>query len=193
MRDYEAYRRTQIEDGKLFQDFVVDVAWQAGLAIAQYASKTYQLAVGESRGGIEIKHDKRYRDTGNLCIETAEKARPRPGSYALSGIMREDHWLYAIGNYDIVFFFASNLLRALYQSPGNKDGFRYRRYETPTSQGFLLPKRDAAKYAALILTPNAAGKVDQTVVDLEQLAKELHDAVNADPKQLTLFASGSES
>jgi hypothetical protein len=181
MRNYEAYRRTQIEDGKLFQDFVVDVAWQAGLAIAQYASKTYQLAVGESRGGVEIKHDKRYRETGNLCIEVAEKARPRPGPYVPSGIMRDDHWLYAIGNYDTVFFFASNLLRALHKAS------RYRTYQTETSQGFLLPDGEAKKYAALILTPNGEGKVDQTIADLEQMAKELHKAVNANPDQLTLF------
>ena len=181
MRDYEAYRRTQIEDGKIFQDFVVDVAWQAGLAIAQYASKTYQLAIGESRGGVEIKHDKRYRETGNLCIEVAEKARPRPGPYVPSGIMRKDHWLYAIGDYDIIFFFPSNLLRALHAAS------RYRKYETPTSQGFLLPDTDGRKYVALLLTPNSSGKVDQTITDLEKLARELHRTVNANPNQLSLF------
>ena len=79
---YEEYRQVQIEDGVRFQDFVVDLAWQAGLVIAQYASKTYQLAIGESRSGVEIKYDKRRAETGNLCIEVAEKARPRPGPYA---------------------------------------------------------------------------------------------------------------
>lgn len=178
---YEDYRRTQIEDGKLYQDFVVDVAWQAGLAIAQYSSRTYQLAVGESRGGVEIKHDKRYKETGNLCIEVAEKARPRPGAYAKSGVMREDHWLYAIGDYDIIYFFASNLLRALFQAK------RYREYETPTSQGFLIPEADAQKYAALVLKPDASGKVDRLTHNLEAMAKQLYAIAQSNPSQLTLF------
>jgi len=183
MNDYEKYREAQIADGKLYQDFVVDVAWQAGIAIAQYASKTYQLTIGESRGGVEIKHDKRYAETGNLYIEFAEKKQPRPGPYAPSGIKREDHWLYVIGNYDIVFFFAKNLLRALFAS----SKYSHKENKTKTSLGFLLPDNDARKYAALILTPNASGKIEQTTAELEQLAKQLHEAVKADPKQMTLF------
>ena len=39
---YQQYRKTKIESGLLYQDFVVDVAWQTiGLAIVQYASKAY--------------------------------------------------------------------------------------------------------------------------------------------------------
>lgn len=184
---YEDYRRTQIEDGRLYQDFVVDVAWKAGLVFAQYSSRAYQIAVGESRGGIEIKHDKRFKETGNLCIETAEKARPRPGPYATSGIYRDDHWLYAIGDYDIIFLFPSKFLRALHTAPGNVDGLRYRRYQTDTSQGFLIPEADARKYAAKILQPNASGTVDQLTNDLEALARELYALANATPSQLTLF------
>lgn len=187
MSDYEAYRRTQIEDGKLFQDFVVDIAWQAGLVIAQYSSKTYQLSVGESRSGVEIKHDKKRQGTKNLCIEVAEKARPRPGAYAPAGIMRDDHWLFAIGDYDIVYFFANSLLRALSAAKNGAGSVRYRRYETATSQGFLLPESDGAKYAALILRPDASGKVAERVTDLERLAAALHATVLKDPKQLTLF------
>jgi len=187
---YEEYRRTQIEDGVLFQDFVVDVAWQAGLAIAQYASKTYQLAVGESRTGIEIKHDKRRKETGNLCIETAEKARPRPGAYASSGIMREGHWLYAIGDYNVVYFFPNNFLRALFAATNGNGGPKYRRYQTETSQGFLIPETEGVKYAALVLRPDAEGKVASVVGDLERLARELHEALHANSRQLSLLDLG---
>ena len=100
--------------------------------------------------------------------------------------MRDGHWLYAIGDYDIIFFFATNLLRALYAATSN-GRHRYRRYETPTSQGFLLPEPDAAKYAALILRPDASGKVDERVATLEDLAKNLHAVILENPAQLRLF------
>ena len=150
---YEAYRKAQLEDGLLYQDFIVSVAWQAGIAIVQYASKTYQLKVGESRGGFEIKHDKKMATSGNLYIETAEKARPRPGDYAPSGIMREGHWMYVIGDYDVVFFLPNNLLRGLFKQKLASGKPLYSRTQTETSQGFLLPKRNAEKYAALTLRP----------------------------------------
>jgi len=97
---YDQYRQAQIADGELYQDFIVDVLFEhLGLAVVQYTSKAYQYAVGESRTGVEIKHDKRYADTGNLYIETAEKAMPRPGPYVPSGIWRTDNaWLYVIGD-----------------------------------------------------------------------------------------------
>jgi len=187
---YEDYRRTQLADGQLYQDFVVDVAWQAGIAIAQYASKAYQFAVGESRGGYEIKHDKRFVETGNLCIETAEKARPRSGPYAPAGIMRDGHWLYVIGNYDVVYFFANKLLRMLSAAKGAEGRPRYRHYEIATSQGFLLPRADAEKYAALVLRPDASGKVSKLVGDLEELARQFHADIQVGPTQHSLFAEG---
>uniref|UniRef100_A0A6H1ZZK5 Uncharacterized protein n=1 Tax=viral metagenome TaxID=1070528 RepID=A0A6H1ZZK5_9ZZZZ len=187
MRDYEEYYRTQMEDGALFQDFVVDVAWQAGLVIAQYASKTYQFSVGESRSGVEIKHDKQRKSTGNLYVEYAEKRRPRPGPYAPAGIMRNDHWLFAVGDYDVVYFFANNLLRGLFAASKADGSPKYRRVQSRTSQGFLLPEDDGAKYAALVLRPDAAGKVEQRITDLEGLARSLHVVMLENPKQLTLF------
>jgi len=189
---YEAYRKAQLEDGLLYQDFIVSVAWQAGIAIVQYASKTYQLKVGESRGGFEIKHDKKMATSGNLYIETAEKARPRPGDYAPSGIMREGHWMYVIGDYDVVFFLPNNLLRGLFKQKLASGKPLYSRTQTETSQGFLLPKRNAEKYAALTLRPAAGGKMAQIVVDVEALAKQIRAAMDAVPNQLRLFDSEKE-
>ena len=80
MNPYDAYRANKIESGLLFQDFVVDVLLQTlGFAVVTNSSRAYQHTVGESRTGVEIKHDERFADTGNLWIEVAEKARPRPG------------------------------------------------------------------------------------------------------------------
>lgn len=187
MTDYEDYRRVQIEDGLMFQDFVVDIAWQAGIVISQYASKAYQYHVGESRNGIEIKHDKKRKETGNICLEVSEKARPREGDYVPSGIMRGDSWIYAIGDYDIVYLFPTKFLRSLYNLKTSYGQPKYRRYSTPTSQGFLLPEADGEKYSALILHPNAENKVTSHAGDLESLAKELHIAAFESKDQLKLF------
>lgn len=186
--DYRAYREAQIKDGLLFQDFVVDVAYKVGLVIVQYASRTYQLNFGESRTGVEIKHDKIMATTGNLWIETAEKAMPRPGPYAVSGIHRADHWLYAIGDYDVIFFLASNWLRAM--DKATKDGrprYKHCPNKTKTSQGFLLPIQDARRYAVLILEPMASGRVAKHVNDLAKMATELRAVIEENPSQRSLW------
>jgi len=182
---YDEYRATKIESGLLYQDFVVDVLFQTiGLVIVQYTSRAYQIAVGESRTGVEIKHDEKYATTGNLWIEVAEKARPRPGDYADAGINRGDNsWLYVIGDYDRVFIFGKRILVALSQS----GRYKLRENRTKTSIGYLLPGCDAEKYALYIINPNAKEKVAKMVGDLEALGRALHRAVLADPAQRSLF------
>lgn len=184
--NYDAYRANKIESGQLYQDFVVDACWNLlGLAVVQYTSKLYQQQVGESKTGVEIKHDEKYATTENLWIELAEKARPRSGPYAKSGVNRSDNtWLYVIGDYDTIFIFAKTLLQAL------ASGGRYRLLEnnTKTSVGYLLPDADAKKYAAQILYPNAERKLGKAIKDLQQAGRELHEAVMRPPgRQLDLF------
>jgi hypothetical protein len=171
-KDFADYRKNKMEAGFVYQDFIVDLCWQTiGLAICQYVSKAYQFNVGESRTGVEIKHDMKYAETGNLYIETAEKARPRAGDYVPSGIYREDNtWLYIIGDYDTVFIFSKVLLRALHK------GNRYREVEInlKTSKGYLLPDDHAKKYSSCILRPNSSEKVDMAIRNMEEIGKELH-------------------
>lgn len=182
---YAEYRKTKLESGKLYQDFVVDAAWNLlGLAIVQYASEIYQRTVGESRTGAEIKHDEQFAKTGNLWIELAEKAYPRDGPYVPSGIYRTDNtWLYVIGDYDTIFIFAKTLLRALHQS----GRWQVIENKTHTSEGFLLRAADAEKYAAMILRPKASGAVKKVVGDLAALGRLLHEAAKRDIDQLDLF------
>tara|TARA_R110000822_G_scaffold38988_1_gene107519 strand:- start:2763 stop:3263 length:501 start_codon:yes stop_codon:yes gene_type:complete len=149
--NYQQYYDAKLEGAKNFQDFVVDAAWDhLGLAIVQYSSKAYQNKVGESRTGVEIKFDEKFAKTGNLWIEISEKSKPRPGPYHPSGIYRTDNtWLYSIGNYDVIFIFAKKFLCGLHKSG------RWRTMEnnSKTSEGFLLPKQEALKYAAAIIYP----------------------------------------
>lgn len=171
--DYSKYYQQQLKNGQLFQDFVVDTCWtHLGLAVVQYNSKLYQQAVGESRTGVEIKYDMKLNKTGNLWIEIGEKAKPRPGDYAQSGVFRQDNtWLYCIGDYDKFFIFAKVFLIALAKS----GRYMIRENGTKTSEGFLLPQQDAEKYAAAILTPRASSKVSSAIHDSAKLGEVLYE------------------
>lgn len=150
--EFDLYRQEKIESGLRYQDFVVRSCWDdIGLAIALYCSKKYQQDEGESRSGIEIKHDERYAETGNLWIETAEKKKPRPGPYAPAGILRKDNtWLYIIGNRNIVFIFAKKHLCRLFETgnyPTLENG-------TKTSLGFLLTHAEAVRFCVHRFCPS---------------------------------------
>lgn len=172
--NYEPYRQNKIETGLLYQDFVVDCCWNLlGLAVVQYASKAYQYRVGESKTGVEIKHDEKFAKTGNLWIEVAEKARPRKGDYVPSGICRNDNtWLYLIGDYNTMFIFAKSFLKGLHKA----QKYQVRPNNTETSMGYLLPVVDGKRYAAQILYPNASEKIGKEIGDLLALGRELHEA-----------------
>ena len=184
---YEVYRQNRIEQGLLYQDFVVDLLLHTlGLAVVQYASRVYQTQIGESRTGVEIKYQDMYKKTGNLWIETAEKARPRPGDYVPSGISNRAHdnaWLFVTGDYDTVFGFPKRLLQALDAS----GRYPQRENNTQTSVGYLLPDGHARKYAAFVLRPQANQKVEKAVQDLQALGRLLHQEVLGNRAQASLF------
>lgn len=183
--NYAAYRQTKLESGLCYQDFVVDLLLQTlGLAVVQYSSKLYQQTVGESRTGVEIKHDEIYAKSSRLWIEIAEKAMPRPGPYVSSGILRDDNtWLYIIGDYNVVFIFGKVTLRALHASK------RYPVIEngTRTSQGFLLPDDVAQRVALHVLTPGAEPKVAKAIRELQALGRALHRIARGEPAPMSLF------
>lgn len=136
------YYREKLEEGLEFQDFVID---NIDIPIIVYASRKYQENNGESKCGIEIKHDMLFRKTGNLYIETAEKSNATNINFVQSGIYRKDNtWLWIIGDYKTVYFLAKEQLIALdkYVIDG-KDVFHHVINET--SMGFLLPIEYAIK------------------------------------------------
>lgn len=185
---YRHYRKNREKAGLLYQDFIVDLAWKEGLVIAQYSSQEYQIGIGESRTGAEIKFDEQSITKPNLYIEVSEKARPRKGDYAPSGIYaNEKTWLYIIGNYDEVYVFHKNILQLLHKSR------RYREIEInmKTSCGFLIPKTDASLYAKVWM-PNGSQKISNLILqtkDIGMRGKMLHDLVmqKKNENQLALF------
>lgn len=133
------YYQGQLEIGVEFQDFATQELYQRGIVVVGYASRRYQIDRGENMLGAEIKRDGKFRGTGNLYLEVAEKAHPDNPVYVLSGIMREDNsWLYIIGDEREFWVFSTKCLRWL------KD--RYRQVKKPTSIGHLMPLCDADKY-----------------------------------------------
>lgn len=189
---YDAYRQNRFEQALVYQDFVVDLLLQTlGLAVVQYSSCVYQTQIGESRTGVEIKFQDKYTKTGNLWIEVAEKARPRPGDYVASGIADREHdnaWLFVTGNYNTVFGFSKRLLQALSLS----GRYPQRENNTKTSLGYLLPDADARKYAAFVLMPNANIKVEKAVQNMQELGRLLHSVALQDPAQWSLFGKFEE-
>jgi len=144
----DEYYTNKLEQGLTYQDFVADQLYNIGLVVVPYMSTEYQKHKGESRNGIEIKFDDRIKDTGNVYIETQEKAKSTNKEYFPSGIYRNDNtWLYVIGNYDLILIFGKRNLQILFE------GGKYQEIEIArgTSKGFLLPlvfakERVAIKY-----------------------------------------------
>lgn len=143
--DYSKYREQQHHEALEFQDFVAHVLLrELGIALTVHNSRRYQFEHGETRQGIEIKHDKQMAQTGNLWIETKEKAEPRSGEYAPAGIYRNDNsWLFVIGDYHRLFVFSKKVLCWLAQDRS----FQTLENNTRTSIGFLLPVDVAKQYA----------------------------------------------
>lgn len=135
------YYHDQLETGLQFQDVVTRELYQRGIVIVGYASRRFQRSEGENMLGAEIKRDGHFRDTGNLYIETAEKAHPDNAVYVPSGIFREDNsWLFVIGDEETVYIFSTKYLRLLSKSRN------WRKVEKPTSIGYLCPLDDAERY-----------------------------------------------
>ena len=134
------YYAKKLEQGLEFQDVVTRALYQRGIVVIGYASRRFQNSHGENMLGAEIKRDGKFRETGNLYIETSEKSHPDNPSYVPSGIYRADNsWLYVIGDEKDIWIFSVKYLRLLSK--------RFHVVEKPTSIGFLLPIEEANKYS----------------------------------------------
>ena len=118
--------------GEEFQDWISRRLLMHGVLVQYRMGKEAQRN-GESWGGIEVKLDTRWPETGNLYIETGETLYP--GAPKLqSGIRREDNtWLWVIGNYEGYWALAKKQLVMLYV----KSNLHI--VSTDTSEGMLLP------------------------------------------------------
>lgn len=135
--------KKSFESGLEFQDFACTILMREGIVLQNLGSKLYQLQVGESLQGFEIKLDRRFLETGRLSIELAEKSSISIPIWTPSGINRSDNtWLYIQGNYDRLYIFPKKILLILHKTG------RYKEDGTPTVQKFYLPLSDADKFCA---------------------------------------------
>jgi len=79
-----------------YQDFVADILYKRyGWRIDYFTRMQEQYEYGESRQGVEVKHDPhtKYR---HLSIETEEKSRLAVPIWTPSGIFRDDNTIWYI-------------------------------------------------------------------------------------------------
>jgi len=131
-----------LEKGLKFQDFVSEkLIEKLGIPLTNFSSREYQTHKGENKQGFEIKFDDRFKETGNIYIEVAEKSNPDNSNFVKSGIYRRDNtWLYLIGDYSRVFIFSKKLLISVHESK------KFREVKTSTSEGFLLDSEFCKKW-----------------------------------------------
>ena len=140
--------KLMLEKGLQFQDFITDILIkELGISLSTYSSQKYQNLKGENKQGFEIKFDDKYKDTGNVYIEVAEKSNPLNENFISSGIYRNDNtWLYLIGDYKEIFIFSKKHLKLMYESK------KYKEIIISTSKGMLIKKEDAEKYCIKKIT-----------------------------------------
>jgi len=148
MSDYDKYYAEQLEEGEKFQDFLTNKLPRYGIKISNYSSREYQYEHGENKEGIEIKLDKKYKETGNLYIEVAEKSHPNNPVYVKSGIYKKNAQYFITGDYHKIYMFSIKALRHINKSNKHKT------VKTDTSKGFLLPKEKAEYWAIRIIDLN---------------------------------------
>lgn len=147
--NYKIYRQNKTQEGIEYQDFVCNQLHKRGIVLQNMTSQKWQYRQ-ENLLGMEIKFDGIMESSERIYIETHEKAEPRPGNYAPSGIYREDEsWLYAIGNYKWLFVFGKKVLQRL--DKANPSWLYRPPKDKPTSRGFCIPIDKAKAIAERVI------------------------------------------
>lgn len=135
-----------------YQDFIIEQLRKSSpcIIITPFSSQKYQYEKGESAQGIEIKYDRRMKETGNVYIEVAEKTNEYNENYIASGIYRRDNtWLYLVGDYERALLFQKRQLVYLHKDRKRWERRGIREVKTPTSIGFVYPIQNARNFFCL--------------------------------------------
>jgi len=130
--------RKRREQGEKYEQWVVE-KWPEvyGKTLTRVIGKQNQYAYGDTVEGVEIKNDKRMAETGNVYIETHEKANPANVQYVESGINCQACKWYLVGDMAEWFIFEKDILRRV--DMNNPEWIK--RVQTPTSKGFVMKKK----------------------------------------------------
>lgn len=127
------YTEEAMELAYQYQDLATDILCSRGINVNCYCSRKYQQEKGEGWNGVEIKNDRKIKDTGNIYIETHEK-KADAINWVESGILRKDNTRYwFIGDDQRAWLFLKKQLKALVVKG------KFKEVETPTSKGVLIP------------------------------------------------------
>lgn len=128
----------ELEETLIYQDFITMQLFQKlGWSINQLASKKYNIEYGESLARIEIKNDKRMKETGNIYVELYESHYE--GKFVPSGINRDDNTLiWCIGDFDVAYLIVKKQLKFLCD---HFQRFGFKKVQTETSIGVLIPTK----------------------------------------------------
>jgi hypothetical protein len=130
------YYTTQLYHAKQYEQYVDKYFIRIGSgSLGIYTTREDQFKYGESKAGVEIKHDSYFRTTNNLWIECAERTDICFG-WTKSGIYECHSRYYLIGDYTSSFIFPTLTLRSI------EGDYQRRHNNMDTSIGFLLPLAD---------------------------------------------------
>jgi hypothetical protein len=134
-----------LEIGHEYEDFVQHVLWERGIVVMLNRSARYQWRHGEGLGGIEVKLDRKFRESGNLYIETAER-RTSDGRSAWRPCGPYDNpapRMLAIGDYQTIYLLSVRWL--FWVEP------RCEHHEGKTQKGYKLPVQSASRGAIEVI------------------------------------------
>ena len=142
------YFTNKLQAGHEFEIWVEQEFEKNGITLGNFYDRSGQYA-GENKFGLEIKHDMKLSETGNIYIEYQERLN-NTLPWTNSGILKIDNSRYwIIGSSSEYYIFLKQKLIDLYQSllssPTNISGCRFvNEIANKTSKGFIM-SRDKAK------------------------------------------------
>ena len=146
MRNWANYRE-KLEEGFEFEDFVLEQLWDLGWGTIAFRTRTAQVMRGENLGGFEIKRDGKFRETGNLFVETEERSTSESAWHAAGIDSPHKPRHLVIGDERRFWVLAVNVLQAI------RDEGKCAHVRTDTACGFLLPTTRADRFCCLKWTP----------------------------------------
>ena len=148
-RSKSNYYISNLEDSHRFEVYAEWVFRQYGIDIGLFYGRQQQYEVGETRAGIEIKHDKKSQETGNYYFEYMERLTAQ-GSWVVSGLLKKDntrYYFYGVTG-DYLILPKDRLMdyyRRIVLENDPPAGCRKAEALRGTSKGFLLPRAEAVK------------------------------------------------
>lgn len=153
-RNHNDYMKNQLELGSRMEVFCDREFKKNGLDIGLYYDPTGQNN-GESKEGIEIKHDMKSKETGNFFIMVAETHNKYKNPLVPSGILKDDNTNYwVIGTPVEYYVVRKNDLKQILSTldPHNKGWQNGKRFVeayngVSVSKGYIIRREELKKIA----------------------------------------------